>query len=372
MKTVAILCGGRSAEHEISLISAKNIAEAVDKSKFHVEIIGVSREGEWYFCDGYDWLPLSATGNPPKVEEYGTPIAIRPGPQQDKIVFLHPHAQPEGSQQREVTLDIIFPILHGTYGEDGTMQGLLEHLHLPYVGPDTLASAMGMDKDIMKRLLQNAKIPTAKHILLHAQSDPPDLAKIFQELGSPVFVKPANAGSSIGVSKATHDEELHEAIKLAFQFDKKILIEEAIQGREIECAVLGNEKPQASEIGEIVTPDNFYSYRAKYLDKKGAELHAPANLTDEQKHQAQQVALDTYKTLLCEGLTRVDMFLTNNNKIFVNEINTLPGFTKISMYPTLWQKNGVTYTELITKLIELATERYNRKNALRTNMPDEV
>ncbi|MCA9373703.1 D-alanine--D-alanine ligase [Candidatus Peregrinibacteria bacterium] len=364
-KQIAILCGGRSSEHEISLISAKNIANALDSEQFEAHIIGISREGKWYYSQQHDWLPLEATGTPPKVEDHGEPIAIAPGPQDQKIVFLN-------DLNKKIILHAIFPILHGTYGEDGTMQGLLEQLQIPYVGPDTLSSATCFDKDITKRLLQHAGIPVAKQILVQKSDPEPSADDVFQQLGNPVFVKPANAGSSIGVSKVTTEEELRKALQLAFQFDKKILIEQGIEGREVECAVLGNALAAPSEIGEIVTPDNFYSYRAKYLDENGSELHAPAKLTNDEKVQLQMMALEAYKVLGCEGLARIDMFLANDGKIYVNEPNTLPGFTKISMYPKLWQETGISYKDLITRLIILAEERFQAKKALKTDMPDEV
>lgn len=364
-KQIAILCGGRSSEHEISLISAKNIANAIDKEQFDVHIIGVSREGKWYYTSDAKWLPLEATGNPPKVEEHGESIAVLPGSQDQKIIFLK-------DPEKKVTLHVVFPILHGTYGEDGSMQGLLDQLQLPYVGPDTLSSAVCFDKDMTKRLLQHAGIPVAKQILVHKSDPAPNADQVLKELGSRVFVKPANAGSSIGVSKATNAAELQKAIEFAFLFDQKILIEEGIEGREVECAVLGNDLAAPSEIGEIVSPDNFYSYRAKYLDENGSELHAPANLTNEEKTQLQMMALQAYKVLGCQGLARIDMFLTKDGKIYVNEPNTLPGFTKISMYPKLWEETGIHYRDLITQLILLAEDQFETKKTLKTDMPDEV
>ena len=310
-KQIAILCGGRSSEHEISLISAKNIVNALDTEQFDAHIIAVSREGKWYYSQDHDWLPLEATGEPPKVEEHGEPVVIIPGPQEQKIALIN-------DVNKKITLHVIFPILHGTYGEDGTMQGLLEQLQVPYVGPDALSSAVCFDKDITKRILQHAGIPVAKQILVQKNDPEPSANDVFAELGNIVFVKPANAGSSIGVSKVTNEEEFKKALQLAFQFDKKILIEEGIEGREVECAVLGNAQATPSEIGEIVTPDNFYSYRAKYLDENESELHAPANLTNDEKVQLQMMALEAYKALGCEGLARIDMFLTNDGKIYVN------------------------------------------------------
>jgi len=360
MTTVGLIFGGRSAEHEISLISARNILEAIDKDRFDVKLIGITHEGKWYYCETHEWLPKTATGNPPKIENYGKPIALIPGPQKNKLVLLE-------QDQQGISLDIIFPITHGTYGEDGKLQGLIEHLNLPYIGPDTLSSAINMDKDIMKRLLKTAGIPIGKYLVFH-KDELIEAKKVLNVLKTPIFVKPSNSGSSVGISKVTDEDQLEKAIKHAFQFDNKIIVEEGIMGREIECAVLGNSEPQASPIGEIIVPNNFYSYSAKYLDEKGIELHAPADLTEEESNYAKSLAIEAYKTLCCEGMARVDMFLTDHGKLYINELNTLPGFTKISMYPKLWQKNGMSYTELITNLIELAQNRFSQKNTLKINV----
>lgn len=363
MKTIGLLCGGKSAEHEISLISAGNILEAIDQTQYDVKLIAISQKGEWYYCKNTEWLPKNATGNPPKVEEHGDPVAVIPGNKKAQIIFLNERGG-EG-----LNIDVFFPILHGPQGEDGTLQGLLELLDVPFVGPNTLGSAIGMDKEIMKIVLEKAGIPIGKYrTYRNEEKNEIDYKIVTSHLGNPLFIKPANMGSSVGVSKAETEEEFKEAIDLAFRFDEKIIIEEMIQGREIECAVLGNLNPKASAIGEITTPDGFYSYKAKYLDEKGAQLFIPAKLDKSDSDSAKQLALDTFKALCCEGLSRVDMFLTPHGKILVNEINTLPGFTKISMYPSLWQESGLTYSELISELIEQAIERYNRKSKLQNHM----
>lgn len=363
MKTIGLLCGGKSAEHEISLISGGNILEAIDRSQYDVKLIGISQEGEWYYCENTDWLPKNATGTPPKVEENGEPIAVVPGGKKAHLVFLNKR---EGE---ELNIDVFFPILHGPHGEDGTLQGLLELLDVPFVGPNTLGSAIGMDKEIMKIVLEKSGIPIGKYLVCrNEQRSNIKYEAITSQLGSPLFIKPANMGSSVGVSKAETEDEFNEAVDLAFKFDEKIIIEEMIRGREIECAVLGNREPKASPIGEITTPNGFYSYKAKYLDEKGTQLFVPAQLDKNISDSAKQLALDTFKALGCEGLSRVDMFLTPEGKIFVNEINTLPGFTKISMYPSLWQEAGLTYSDLISELIQRAIERHERKSKLQNHM----
>ncbi len=358
MKKIGLLCGGQSAEHEVSLVSAKNIFDAIDKTQYEVILIGISRSGEWYYCEKSDWLPSEPGNFTSSVEENGVPLAVLPGKNHPKLIFI------DGGASLEV--DVIFPIVHGTCGEDGTLQGLLTLMNIPYVGPDTLGSAVGMDKDVMKRLFIAARIKTAKYLsFLSHEREGINYGRVFDTLGSPVFVKPANLGSSVGISRAHTKDELQEAIDHAFEFDNKILIEEAIKGRELECAVLGNEMPNSSTIGEVSGCDGFYSYKAKYLDEKGAILTIPAELDEETKNRIRSASVDTFKALGCEGLSRVDVFLTDNDEIYVNEINTLPGFTKISMYPSLWNESGIKYPELIHKLIELAIARFERESSLK-------
>jgi D-alanine-D-alanine ligase len=263
-------------------------------------------------------------------------------------------------------VDVVFPILHGPFGEDGTVQGLLKLAGVPFVGAGVLGSAVGMDKDVMKRLLRDAKIPIPKFITLKLGEDVPSYSSIAEKLGSPFFVKPANLGSSVGVNKVGKNSEYKTAIDAAFEYDNKILIEQFMEGREIECSVLGNENPIASVPGEVVPTHEFYSYEAKYIDENGAALEIPAKLAAQITRRIQQLAVDTFKTLSCEGLARVDFFLTTKNKIVVNEINTIPGFTSISMYPRLWQASGISYTDLIDRLIQLALERFAKEKRLKT------
>jgi D-alanine-D-alanine ligase len=266
-------------------------------------------------------------------------------------------------------VDVIFPVLHGPFGEDGTVQGLLKLANVPFVGAGVLGSAVGMDKDVMKRLLRDAKIPIAKFLVFERSvASKINFAAVKRALGLPFFVKPANLGSSVGISKVSAKKQFGRALTEAFRYDNKILIEESIRGREIECSVLGNENPIASLPGEIVTRHDFYSYDAKYLDEKGAQLIVPAALAKNIVRQVQTLALRTFKTLGCEGMARVDFFLRNNREIFVNEINTIPGFTKISMFPKLWEASGIPYPRLIDRLIRLALERNRRERNLRTSL----
>jgi len=269
--------------------------------------------------------------------------------------------------------DVIFPILHGPFGEDGTMQGYLKLADIPFVGPGVLGSAVGMDKDVMKRLFREAGIPIGKYLPLKSNEKILSFAQIEKELGSPVFIKPANMGSSVGISKANNEAEYLAALKDAFQYDTKVVIEEFISGREIECAVLGNEEPSASLPGEITPSHDFYSYDAKYIDTQGASLQIPAKLDAETTKRIQEMAIKVFTTLCCEGLSRVDFFLKTDGLsasqpgIIVNEINTMPGFTKVSMYPKMWEASGLSYTDLITRLIELAISRFERDKQLKTS-----
>jgi D-alanine-D-alanine ligase len=265
-------------------------------------------------------------------------------------------------------VDVVFPVLHGPFGEDGTVQGLLKLANLPFVGAGVLASAVGMDKDVMKRLLRDAKIPIAKFLVFErSEASKINLADVKRMLGFPFFVKPANLGSSVGISKVSVNKQFDSAISEAFRYDSKILIEENISGREIECSVLGNESPVASLPGEIITRHDFYSYDAKYLDENGAQLIVPAVLPKFIGKGIQELAVRTFKTLACEGMARVDFFLRDNRQIFVNEINTIPGFTQISMYPKLWEASGIPYSKLIDRLIRLALERFRKEQKLRTS-----
>jgi D-alanine-D-alanine ligase len=266
-------------------------------------------------------------------------------------------------------VDVVFPVLHGPFGEDGTVQGLLKLANVPFVGASVLGSAIGMDKDVMKRLLRDANIPIGRFQTYDRRTARQiKFANIKKALGLPLFVKPANLGSSVGISKVNNRQELIAAVKKALRFDNKILIEEFIQGREIECSVLGNDDPIVSLPGEIVTGHDFYSYDAKYIDDQGAHLEIPAKLPKAIVKNVQEIAIETYKALCCEGMARVDFFLKANGKVLVNEINTIPGFTQISMYPKMWEASGIPYTKLIDRLIQLALRRFRQEQNLRTTI----
>ncbi|MBI5913408.1 D-alanine--D-alanine ligase [Candidatus Azambacteria bacterium] len=339
---VGIIFGGRSAEHEVSLRSAKNIIEAIDKDAYDPVLIGIDKTGVWFLHDRAEFLFNTA----------------------DRRIALIP--QSEGKIAPDISIDVAFPILHGTFGEDGTIQGLLKLADIPYVGAGVLGSAVGMDKDVMKRLLRDAGIPIAKFMAVK-EDDAPQYEEVAEKLSTPFFVKPANLGSSVGVHKVTNKEEFIKATQDAWRYDRKIIIEEYIKGREIECAVLGNDEPRVSVPGEIVPHHDFYSYEAKYTDAHGATCAIPAKLSDELVKKVQALAVETFKVLLCEGLGRVDFFLKENGDVLVNEINTMPGFTSVSMYPKLWEASGISYTELIDRLIRLAFERFEKEKKLKTS-----
>jgi D-alanine-D-alanine ligase len=268
---------------------------------------------------------------------------------------------------RERSIDVIFPILHGPFGEDGTVQGLLKLADIPFVGPGVLGSAVGMDKDVMKRLLRDAGIPIGRFLTLHSHEPAIAYKKAVEALGQPLFVKPANMGSSVGISKAHNEAEYEAAVKNAFAYDTKIILEEFIKAREIECSILGNEEVRASLPGEVIPTHEFYSYESKYLDENGAVLKIPAELPAGTIKKIQDLGIKTFRTLCCEGLSRVDFFLREDGALFVNEINTMPGFTRISMYPKLWEACGISYQELIDALIQLALRRYKKEKILKTS-----
>ena len=369
-KTVGILFGGKSAEHEISILSAKNIYEAIDKEKFEPVLIGISKSGHWVLDDAPRFL-LNA-GNPALISLNTT--AGSPAADETAVSQTGKHGILSETDKifSTVHLDVVFPILHGPFGEDGTIQGLLKLAAIPFVGPGVLGSAVGMDKDVMKRLLREAGIPIGRFIAIKSREKAPSFSEVTAALGSPVFIKPANMGSSVGINKVRNQEEYLHALNDAFQYDTKIVVEEFIPGREIECAVLGNEDPIASVPGEIIPTHEFYSYDAKYLDENGASLQIPAQLDAETAKRVQELAIKTFQTLCCEGLSRVDFFLKEDGGLIVNEINTMPGFTRISMYPKMWETpqngNSFSYTGLITRLIELAIARFEKEQMLKTGL----
>jgi D-alanine-D-alanine ligase len=356
---VGIIFGGRSAEHEVSLQSAKNVFEALDKDKFEPVLIGISKEGRW--CVGEASKQLLHSQNPRllKLNEAGGEVALVTGGGGRRLISI-------GGTEMSGGIDVIFPVLHGTYGEDGTMQGLLKLLDIPFVGAGVLGSALGMDKDAQKRLLRDAGIPTADFIACAANAVP-NYGQIRKKLGEILFVKPANLGSSVGIHKVKNKKEYITAVEDALRYDTKILIEEFIQGREIECSVLGNANPVASIPGEVIPQREFYSYEAKYIDENGAILEIPAKLPAKVIMRLQKMAVKAFKTLCLEGMARVDFFVTRGGKVIINELNTIPGFTNISMYPKLWEASGLGYSKLIEKLIKLAIERDGKEKKLITS-----
>jgi D-alanine-D-alanine ligase len=356
---VAIIFGGKSAEHEISIISAKNVIDAIDREKYEPVPIGIDKDGSWYLNEQSKFILESSNPKLAKINKANEKVALVPTNNSNELMSIT-------GNKNKGKIDVAFPILHGPYGEDGSIQGLFRMANIPYVGADVLGSAVGMDKDVLKRLLRDAKIPTPKFEAFDKTSiKNTSFKKLSEKIGSPMFIKPANLGSSVGISKINNEKEFKEAADIAFGYDMKILVEEFIKGREIECSVLGNEKPIASLPGEIVVKSEFYSYEAKYLDENGANLEIPAKLPEEITRKIQEYAIKAFKVLCCHGMARVDFFLRNNTEVLVNEINTIPGFTKISMYPKLWEASGVSYTELIDRLIQLAIERFNNEQELK-------
>jgi D-alanine-D-alanine ligase len=358
---VGIIFGGRSGEHEVSVMSAQGILKALDPDRFEPVLVGIDRRGSWQLVEARALLG----------EKAGADQVVGEG-------ALVPARQASGSalERRELSdlggrfgVDVFFPIVHGSQGEDGALQGLLEMAGAPYVGCGVLGSAIGMDKDVSKRLLRDAGLPIVPFIVARAgHTDLRELApRVEAELGYPCFVKPANLGSSVGVSKARTPAELGSALAEAFRYDRKVVIERGIAAREIETAVLGLDPPEVSLPGEIVPRHEFYSYEAKYLDPNGAELVVPARLDDAQTREVQRLSLRVFEALELEGLARVDFFLDRNTgEWFVNEVNTLPGFTEVSMYARMWQHSGLSYRDLVTKLIELALTRFEARRALET------
>jgi D-alanine-D-alanine ligase len=384
---VGILFGGRSGEHEVSLLSAASVLNAIDKDKYDVVPIGITKDGRWLTAEHAENLlqgklmlePRNLRAGDPEttssaaVLARGEAVVVPPEPmhrQSGLVPFQSDAAMFRRASDRAINVDIIFPVLHGTFGEDGTIQGLLELADIPYVGAGVLGSAAGMDKDIMKSLFLAAGIPIVKHVTILRsawENDPKQVQKrVESRLIYPVFVKPANLGSSVGISKAHNRKELGPAIEEAAKFDRKIVIEQGVGGkkekaRELECSVLGNDEPAASVPGEIVPGKEFYDYTAKYVDE-GSQLIIPAKLTKAQTKRVQELAIAAFKAVDCSGLARVDFLMDpKTEKIYLNEINTMPGFTAISMYPKLWASSGLAYPDLIDRLIQLGIERHEDK-----------
>ena len=343
--TIGLISGGTSGEHEVSLISAYNIQAALDREKYDVLLIGIDKNGAWFLGSTPEFLENVEDVH--QVKFNTEKLALLP---QKNL------ARNETSGSELAKVDVYFPITHGKLGEDGALQGLLELLGKPYVGADVYGSAICMDKDVTKRLLMERGIPVARYMLLRNQEELPFTDAVL-ELGETLFVKPCREGSSLGVSKVRTVEEYLTALQEAFAVDSKVLVEESISGREIESSVLGNDKPEAAPIlGEIVPLREFYSYEAKYVDEDGAELVIPAEIDSEVSMQIRKTAVEAFQLTECRSMARVDFFLRADNSFILNEINTLPGFTNISMYPKLWEASGLSYSELLDRLIELALE----------------
>lgn len=363
---LGILFGGRSGEHEVSLASAASVLKALDPEKYEVVPIGITRQGRWLVGSNADRLL-------PGVLEKGQPVTASVDPRGPRLIAIGPDSLPAPASAAHgpgsPEIDVIFPVLHGTFGEDGTVQGLLELAGIPYVGAGVLASAVGMDKDVMKRLFRDARLPVVKWITVPRSEWAAHPARVRalaeKKIRYPMFVKPANLGSSVGISKVHQAKEFAPALDLAASYDRKILVERAVDAREIECSVLGNESPEASVPGEVVPVNEFYDYEAKYL-KEGSELIIPAKLSPRQTKRVQQLAIRAFQALDGAGMGRVDFLLDRRTGgLFVNEINTIPGFTPISMYPKLWEASGLAYSQLVDRLVELALERQRDKGRTR-------
>ena len=336
---IALLAGGRSSEHEISLASARSVLSALDADRFDVTTVAIGRDGRWELGDG---------GSPPRELEAPGQSAAETLPVPADAAVPATHAD----------VDVVLPILHGPFGEDGTVQGLLELAGVPYVGAGVAASAVCMDKDLCKKVLHKSGISVADHVAIREGDE------IRNPFGYPVFVKPARLGSSVGITKAHDEQELRTAVELARQHDDKVLVEEFVAGTEVECGVLGNRRPLASVVGEIVPHGEWYDYAAKY-DEGGSDIIIPARIADEVAARVQAIAVDAFVATDCEGMARIDFFVREDGEVVLNEINTIPGFTETSVYARLFEASGIPYPELLQRLIDLALERHERRSKLR-------
>jgi len=357
VKRIAVLFGGRSAEHEVSVVSARSVIDALDPERFAAVPIGIAKDGSWHLMAGPPALQPGA-GRLPGVEDgAGTAVEL------DRTAGAGETALVGADGSRE-PVDVVFPLLHGPFGEDGTIQGMLELAGIPYVGAGVLASALGMDKALQKVVLAANGIPVVPHVVVPErdwEDDPEDVEAKAAHLGFPLFAKPAALGSSVGIAKVKRPEDLRPALEEAFRFGPKALLERSVEGaREIECGVLGNDDPVASVAGEILPSGEFYDYAAKYLDE-ATRLVIPADLSKPVAEEVQRLAVAAFRAIDCEGMARVDFFLRDPDELILNEINTIPGFTEVSMYPKLWEASGVSYAELVDRLVELAVERHDRE-----------
>jgi D-alanine-D-alanine ligase len=343
-KKVAILYGGRSVEHGVSVNSARNIFEFISKEHFEPLPIGISKSGQWFLTSGVT-----------KDIEQGKALGLILDAQRPGFTLL--------ASGDRIKADIIFPVLHGTDGEDGSIQGLIKAMDIPMVGTGVLGSSMSMNKIVAKRLMKEAGIPVTNFLTFHhSEKESLRYAEIGKKIGTPFMVKAASLGSSVGVSKAKDESSFRIAVEEAFRYDDYLIVEEFVTGREIECAILGNQPPEASYPGEIVISNKyeFYTFDAKYVDPEAVKIEVPAKLSQQEAEAVRDLSIKAYKALYCEDFARVDLFLTNTGKIYINEINTIPGFTNSSMYPMMWKERGIGFSELITRLLDLAQERYDR------------
>ncbi|MGH9804675.1 MAG: D-alanine--D-alanine ligase family protein [Candidatus Acidiferrales bacterium] len=366
---VGVLFGGRSGEHEVSLVSAASVLRGLDPAKYEVLPIGISKHGRWVLPRMTAPAAELSHAHLRRALADGSGVLLPAEPAESTLI---PADEPAAAPARSLRLDVVFPVLHGTYGEDGTVQGLLELADLPYVGAGVLGSALAMDKEVAKRLFLQAGLPVAGYLAVRRhewEKNAKEIARAVQrKLRFPVFTKPANLGSSVGISKVRRASGLVAAVKHAFEFDAKILIEQGITGREIEVSVLGNEAPLASVPGEVIPAREFYDYTAKYLEDS-TRFVVPAKLEPRQVRRFQELAVAAFRALECDGMARVDFLLQRRSgKIFVNEVNTIPGFTAISMYPKLWEASGLGYPALLDRLIELALARHREKSRRRTSV----
>lgn len=365
---IGLIFGGRSGEHEVSLASATSIMESLAQDKYEIVPIGITSAGSWLLgTEPAKLLAAEQSVDSANVTEYTTAVTLTGDPSLRRLIPL----ESDEPLRENGSLDVIFPVLHGTYGEDGTLQGLLEMANVPYIGCGVLGAALGMDKEKMKMVFQSVGLPNVKYLVYRRneweRSPETILDEIEQHLGYPNFVKPVNLGSSVGINKAHDRAELEHAIHVAAEYDRKIIIEQGINCREFECAVLGNDEPIASVVGEVVASNEFYDYNAKYIDGKSQTI-IPADIPQKMAEEIRRQAVQSFLALDLSGLARVDFFLDKDtNKVYINEVNTMPGFTQISMYPKLWEASGISYPELLDRLIELAIERHEDRQRNRTS-----
>lgn len=348
---VALIYGGKSVEHEISIRSAKNVAAQIDGTKYDITLLGISKKGVWYLTDSVD-----------AGMEQGAPVAITLNAETPMLI--------DQRNNRSISIDVAFPILHGTDGEDGGVQGLFKALSIPVVGSGVLGSAVSMDKVISKRILRESGVPVANYLSFSkSERDSIRYSRVVANLGLPFMVKSASLGSSVGVNKVKNENDFAKAIEEGFKYDANVIMEQFIKGRELECAVIGNAVPKAAMACEVVLVKDydFYTYTAKYLDDDAVRIDLPAKIDEQSMEKVRNAAIDAYKALRCEDFARVDLFLTDDGRVFINEINTIPGFTSVSMFPMMWQHMGLSYPALLSELIDQCLARYAAQKSLETH-----